>query len=326
MMDLELSTPILFLIFNRLDNTKKVFDVIKKVRPPRIYIAGDGPRADRPGEAEKVQAVRNHVVRHVDWDCEVKTLFRDENLGCRLAVSTAIDWFFDQETEGIILEDDCLPDISFFPYAEELLDRYREDERVMVIAGNSFYGYDHQLPHSYFFSRYNHCWGWATWRRAWQYYDRDMNQWPTLRNTDWLLRVGDGSQLFRRYWTRIFDAAYAKKIDSWAFRWTLSCWAQSGLSILPSKNLVGNIGFGKDATNTGSVDLILSRMPEESLLFPMNHPQCLVRHYSADSWADTNHYKITYLNQLKWELSEIKLLKKVSKRLRMYFTTESSSN
>lgn len=215
MTNTELHTPVLFLIFNRLCTTKKVFETIRQAQPSRLYVAADGPRSELPGEENKVQAVQNYVVSHVDWDCEIKTLFRKENLGCRVAVSTAIDWFFEQEPEGIILEDDCLPDASFFPYAEELLIRYRHDKRIMVIAGNSFYGYNHQLPYSYFFSRYNHCWGWASWRRAWQYYEHDMSQWSALRNTDWLLTVGDGNRDFQRYWTRIFDNVQTEQINSW---------------------------------------------------------------------------------------------------------------
>lgn len=306
MTNFELRTPVLFLIFNRLSPTKEVFEAIRKAQPPRLYVAADGPRLEQPEEKNKVNIVQDYVVSHVDWDCEVKTLFREENLGCRVAISTAIDWFFEQEPEGIILEDDCLPDASFFPYVEELLIRYRTDDRIMVVAGNSFYGYYHQLPYSYFFSRYNHCWGWASWRRAWQYYDHDMSEWPALRNTDWLLTVGDGNRDFQRYWTRIFDRAQEGQIDSWAYRWTFSCWAQSGLSILPSCNLVGNIGFAEDATHTNKgKSNVLSRLPEESLKFPLSHPPIVARTYEAERWTDKNHYGINFVAELKTTLLKI---------------------
>lgn len=304
-----LHTPILFLVFNRLDTTKQVFETIRQTQPLRLYIAADGPRLERPEEFSKVQAVQAYITRHVDWDCEVKTLFRKKNLGCRVAVSTAIDWFFEHESEGIILEDDCLPDASFFPYAEELLLRYRNDTRIMAITGNSFYGYDHQLPHSYFFSRYNHCWGWASWRRAWKYYDRDMDAWPTLRDTDWLLMVGDRNKLFQRYWTRIFDRAYAGEIDSWAYRWTFSCWTQSGLSILPAYNLIGNIGFGQDGTNTLKKDNLLERLPEKSLENPLSHPSTVIRNYKADRWTNQKIFKVTWLYYFRAHLGKIKILR-----------------
>lgn len=285
-----MSPPIIFLIFNRPKLTRRVFACIRAARPERFFIAADGPRADRPGEAQLCDEARS-VIDGVDWPCAVKTLFREKNLGCRVAVSTAIDWFFDHEPEGIILEDDCVPDATFFPYAKELLIHYRNDERVMVIAGDHFHGDAHQPPHSYFLSRYPHCWGWASWRRAWQHYDHDMSQWPALRNTDWLLTVGDGNRDFQRYWTRIFDMAYAGKVDSWAYRWTFSCWAQSGLTILPALNLVTNIGFSEDATRTKGSDEQLDSIPIESLSFPLSHLSSMVRDYAADHWTDQHVFK-----------------------------------
>lgn len=275
--------PVLLLVFNRADTVAKVMDALRQIQPKFLYVAADGPRSTRPGEHEKTQAARE-VAMAIDWPCDVKTLFRDENMGCRRAVSTAIDWFFEQVEEGIILEDDCIPDPSYFRFAQELLTRYRDDRRVMVIAASHFHGTSHQSPYSYFFSRYNHCWGWASWRRAWQSYDRAMTLWPALRETDWLLGIGNGSRLFRRYWTEIFDRAYAGQIDSWAYRWTFSCWAQNGLSILPMGNLVRNIGFDNDAAHTSGKnewELKLQQMD-----FPLVHPPCMVRDVEADAWSD----------------------------------------
>lgn len=297
----KLHTPVLFLVFNRLDTTKQVFEAIRQAKSPRLYIAADGHRTDHNGEAEKVQAVRDYVMESIDWNCEVKTLFRKKNLGCRDAVSSAIDWFFEYESEGIILEDDCLADLSFFRYCEELLLLYRDDERIMAISGNYFHGDAYQPKHSYFFSRYPHCWGWATWRRAWEYYDRDMTQWPEMRDSEWLLTVGNGSRDFQRYWNRIFDTAYAKKVDSWAYRWTFSCWSQSGLTILPARNLVRNIGFGENATHTRNSNSRLSKFSLEFLNFPLSHPSNMVRDYKMDEWTDTNYFKIHQLNQLKYK-------------------------
>lgn len=299
-----LITPILFLIFNRPETTTRVFETIRQARPTRLYVAADGPRAGQDREGERCTEVRR-IATSVDWSCEVNTLFRDENLGCRRAVSSAIDWFFQHEPEGIILEDDCVPDPSFFRYAQDLLVFYRDDKRVMVIAAQHFHGDTHKPSHSYFFSRYNHCWGWASWRRAWLYYDHDMALWPDLRNTDWLLGIGDGNRLFQHYWTDIFDRAYAGKVDSWAYRWTFSCWAQNGLTALPARNLVTNIGFGEDATHTMNIRSNHAALPLERLDFPLTHPSYLVRDVVADDWTSRNNYQIHYGWRIKKEILQI---------------------
>lgn len=299
-----LNTAVLFLVFNRPDVTVQVFDAIRQAKPLLFFVAADGPRADRFGEAERCAEVRR-IATAVDWPCEVKTLFRDENMGCRRAVSSAIDWFFEQVEEGIILEEDCVPDPCYFRFAQELLNHYRDDKRVMAIAASHFHGSAHQPLYSYFFSRYNHCWGWASWRRAWQLYDRDMSLWPELRETDWLLSIGNGNRLFRGYWTEIFDRAYAGKIDSWAYRWTFSCWAQNGLTILPARNLVKNIGFSEDATHTKDNNSLESKLILESLDSPLVHPPCMVRDVMADKWSDFHVFKISKLSSVKKTIHKI---------------------
>lgn len=291
--------PILLLIFNRPETLQQVMTALRAVQPRFLYVAADGPRAGRADELEKTEAARK-IATTVDWPCEIKTLFRDENMGCRHAVSSAIDWFFGHVEEGIILEDDCIPDPSYFRFAEELLIRYRDDERVMVVAAKHFHGAAHRPSYSYFFSRYNHCWGWASWRRAWKHYDRDMAMWPELRDTDWLLSIGDGSRLFQKYWTNIFDIAHeGKKVDSWAYRWTFSCWAQSGLTILPARNLVTNIGFGDDSTHTSDSGHIESRSILERMDFPLEHPPYMVRDVDADAWTDSHIFGISRGTEMK---------------------------
>ena len=297
--------PILFLIFNRPQLTRQVFAHIRDAGPARLFIAADGPRPDHPDDDNLCNEARK-IIDQVDWPCEMLTLFREKNLGCRRAVSTAIDWFFSHVSEGIILEDDCIPDPSFFRYAEELLSRYRDDKRVMVVAAQHFHGNDHTPMHSYFFSRYNHIWGWASWRRAWQYYDRDMSQWPTLKDTDWLLAVGDGNRAFKRYWTEIFNAVHAGKIDTWDYQWTFSCWAQNGLSILPARNLVTNVGFGKDASHTKGDGRAHANLLMELLEFPLSHPLTMVRDIAADEWTDRHVYGIR--DEPEWK----KTLRKIS--------------
>lgn len=299
-----LNTAVLFLVFNRPDTTEQVFEAIRKAQPPRLYIAADGPREGRDGEAERVANVRE-IATAVDWPCELKTLFRDENLGCKYAVSGAITWFFEQEDQGIILEDDCLPAPSFFLYAQELLGRYRNDKRIMVIGSQHFHGDAHKPPHSYFFSRYNHCWGWASWRRAWQYYDCNMPLWPSLRDTDWLLGIGDGSRLFSSYWTDIFNRVHAGTVDTWDYQWTFSCWAQNGLTVLPARNLVTNIGFGEDATHTTNRHSNDAVSLLENLDFPLVHPNYLVRDVKADWWSNRYHFRIGILKHIRYLIGNI---------------------
>jgi hypothetical protein len=286
-------TPILFLIFNRLTTSQQVFAAICQAQPAQLYIASDGPRPQVPEEDEKVKAVRNYVVNHIDWDCQVHTLFREENLGCRLAVSSAIDWFFEYESEGIILEDDCLPDASFFRYAEELLSHYRHDKRIMAISGLNIFPSLSYFSHSYCFSHYPYCWGWATWKRAWQYYDVDIDLWTCLRDTNWLLAISGGSQSFQNYWSRAFNQAYENKIDTWDFQWFFCCWAQHGLAIMPSCNLVENIGFDQNATHTKSSNTFLE-IPKSTLPFPLAHPPFVVRDDRIDSWVEKHVFSGSY--------------------------------
>lgn len=287
-----MNTAVLFLVFNRPDETARSFAAIRAARPSRLYVAADGARAARAGESERCAEVRR-IATAVDWPCEVRTLFRDDNLGCRRAVGGALDWFFDAEPEGIVLEDDCVAGPDWFRFAEAMLERYRDDERIMCVSASHFHGDAHRPPASYFFSRYNHCWGWATWRRAWRHYDPEMRDWPRLRGTSWLRELGDGSTVFARYWTRVFDAVAAQRgINSWAYRWTFACWRQGGLTVLPARNLVSNLGFSMESTHTGSDSALKDATPLESLAFPLRHPAEVVRDRAADLWTDRHIYHI----------------------------------
>jgi hypothetical protein len=281
-------TAILLLIFNRPEETRQVLSVLRTLRPARLYVAGDGPRPGRGGEPEAVAAARA-AATDVDWDCDVATLFRDANLGCRRAVSGALDWFFDQEPEGIVLEDDCVPDRSFFAFCSELLARYRDDRRIMAIAGNNFQGGWARSEDSYYFSRYNHCWGWASWRRAWALYDRELAGWPEFRARGYLADIGDQDPDFVECWTKIFDRSARGETDSWAYRWTFSCWQQSGLTCLPRVNLVENIGFGPAATHTKAPHCDTRAV---SLAFPLHHPPSVVRDVVADTRTTRLHFGI----------------------------------
>lgn len=293
----SMKTPILFLVFNRPDTMRQVFNEIRNARPPRLYVAADGPRLSMVGEAEKVGQVRELIEHGVDWDCKITTRFREQNLGCRLAVSSAIDWFFEQEEEGIILEDDCLPHPTFFRYCQELLHKYRYDSRIMMISGDNFQFGLRRTKFSYYFSRYTHVWGWATWRRAWKLYDMDMNTWPEIQKGKWLADILRGEEYAIPSWEKIFQAVRAGDIDTWDYQWLLSNWAQNGLSITPNYNLVSNIGFGPAATHTKSEEHLRANSPTQSVAFPLKHPPFVIRDAKADGVTERRIFKHTSLQR-----------------------------
>ncbi|MCL0077897.1 hypothetical protein M1N61_02445 [Peptococcaceae bacterium] len=305
--EFKLETPVLFLVFNRPDTTAQVFEAIKQAKPPRLYVASDGAREDKEGELEKVKQVRE-IVSQVDWNCEVKTLFRDKNLGCKIAVSSAIDWLFEQEEMGIILEDDCLPHPTFFRFCQELLERYRDDERIGMISGNNFQFGRKCTDYSYYFSMYSHIWGWASWRRAWKYYDVDMKIWPEIRD-DKLLYSCIGGKGFN-YWKNIFERVYQGEINTWDYQWTFTCWVQNKLSILPRVNLVSNIGFGAESTHAKDINSPVANMPTEAMDFPLKHPDFIIRNVSADNFTQQNIFGSNIKTRIKTRILNILSLRR----------------
>jgi len=280
-----LHTAVLFLVFNRPGTTAKVFEAIREAQPPRLYIAADGPREGRVDEVEHVSRVRA-IATEVDWPCDVKTLFREKNLGCKYAVSGAISWFFEQEQQGIILEDDCLPHPDFFPFCETLLNRFRDDERVSVITGNNFQNGRRHGEASYYFSKYNHCWGWASWRRAWRHYRGDLQFWPEYNTSDdWRRHIPD--KVERRYWEKIFDSTHAGETNSWAYPWIASVWYCGGLTATPNVNLVSNIGFGPNSTHTKSAGSPLAEVAT-SAIGDLSHPRVIIHNQVADDYVFDN--------------------------------------
>lgn len=250
-----LKTAVLFLVFNRLDTTKQVFQAIRQAKPPRLYVAADGARANREGESEKVQAVRDYVIQNIDWECKVETLFRDENLGCKYAVSRAITWFFENEEQGVILEDDCLPSQSFFWFCEELLGRYKEDMRIWHIGGLNYQGGIERGDGDYYFSKYNHIWGWASWSSRWKYYDVEMKNLQLFRTENIMKTVFYDRKWINR-WLTYFQDTKNSKVDTWDFQWQFTIWSQNGIGVLPNCNLISNVGFGPDATHTNNSNSI----------------------------------------------------------------------
>lgn len=282
-----LETAVLFLVFNRPDTTAQVFEAIRQAKPPRLYVAADGPRKEREGELDRVAKVRE-IATAVDWPCDVKTLFREKNLGCKHAVSSAITWFFEQEKQGIILEDDCLPHPDFFHFCESLLNRYANNERVSVITGQNLQNGVQHGDGSYYFSRYNHVWGWASWRRVWKLYDGDLAFWPNWKNSEgWLSKFPNCVE--RSYWEKIFDRMYAQQIDTWDYPWMASVWYHGGLTATPNVNLVSNIGFEPNATHTVCSESPLAKMAT-SAIGDLTHPTIITQNQAADNYVFDNTY------------------------------------
>ena len=234
------------------------FETIRLCQPETLFIASDGPRRGNPDDDAKVKAARE-IVSNVDWDCDVKTRFLSENVGCKHAMSSAISWAFEESEELIILEDDCLPNPSFFSYCDSLLDRYRDEKKVMMVSGNNFQP-SPRSDASYYFSRWTHIWGWATWKRAWKHFDVNVTSWPMLRCSKKLQSIFTDPVEYA-HWSRTLDLQHAGNIDTWDFPWAYAVWSHNGVSILPERNLVTNIGFGSDATHTTDPESKLADIP-----------------------------------------------------------------
>ena len=276
-------TPILFVVFNRPKTTEKVFEAIRKVRPKWLFVAADGPRDHVSGEWETCQEVRR-IATSVDWDCEVKTLFREKNLGCGKAVSNAINWFFSHVEEGLILEDDCLPSEDFFPFCSELLERYRHDSRVMQIGGNNLNPpAERDEEYSYFFSNHNYIWGWATWRRAWNLFHYNMKYYDVVKEKRYHERYFKSldEQVYFRY---VFDKMYSniEEATTWDYQWQYSRMLQVGLSIVPARNLVINLGCGNGATHNVKYHDIIPSLTLEKIGFPLRHPEFMMADLATD--------------------------------------------
>ena len=274
---MTLSTPVAFIVFNRPDLTQIVFDAIRQAQPKQLLVIADGARF--PEEIEKCQQSRD-IVKQVDWECEVLTNFSDTNMGCKLRVSSGLNWVFSQVEEAIILEDDCLPSPSFFHFCQILLERYRYDERIMNISGDNFQLGQIRSQYSYHFSRYPHIWGWATWRRAWQHYDVDMRLWVDFKSSSLFKAMFDTNYEWL-YWSNIFNSTYIGEIDTWDYQWYFCCWIQSALSIEPSVNLVSNLGFRWDATHVKEENP-LAKLPRSNIL-SIVHPPMVTRNNAADN-------------------------------------------
>jgi hypothetical protein len=305
------NTPLLLIAWRRPHTLRQVINAIRPVAPTRLFVACDGPNPERPGEAEKVMATRAVIDNEIDWPCQIERLYSKTNYGCGLSVCRALSWFFEQVEEGIILEDDCVPHPDFFPYCTELLARYRNDTRVWCISGDNFQNGRWRGDGSYYFSRYPHCWGWATWRHRWSHYDGDLLQWPYLKDSGLLGSVVENPRE-AQYWTQIWDRLLREGMShNWDYRWTFTCFANGGLTALPNLNLVENVGFGEGACHTISEDSIgapLSRRAEHpSGLLPLRHPKFTVRNLVADAHTYRHHFTRPFRPRIARRLKLLKI-------------------
>jgi len=277
-------TPVLFIIFNRPNTTQKVFDVIKKIKPKYLFIAADGPRSDKPGEIDLCKQTRN-IIKQVNWNCNLTILNRDTNFGCGRAVSSAITWFFNQVDHGIILEDDCLPDITFFNYCQNLLEKYKNTPQIMHITGYQFIQ-NYQSSYSYYFAKNMHCWGWASWSDRWKFYDFDLSDYSenNFKNLS-------SNKSVITYWISVLNMMKRHEIDTWDYQWAFAIIANKGLCINPSKNLVTNIGFGNSSTHTSEKNNPSANLPTYPLK-KIFHPNRIKVDDNAVNTIFSQHYNI----------------------------------
>lgn len=282
--------PILVLIFNREAKSRVLLDRIREIKPKELFISADGPRGDRLGEKEICERTRN-VFSHIDWNCKVHRLFRQENLGCKKAVHGGISWFFEHVSQGIILEDDCIPDSSFFPFCKELLSKYKDHHQITHITAHNPLG-DMDMTESYFFSKQVLVWGWATWRRAWKSIDINLEKLQPFLEQN---RMDEylPSKNAQKYIVEKWQAAASGQLNSWAYPWAFSSFQQKGLAIIPKNNLIHNIGFDEEATNTFKAKPNIVKSP---LHFPLKHPTQI----QSDENVDLNIFH--YSQKSRWSL------------------------
>lgn len=302
-----LSTPVAFLVFNRPETTARVFARIAEAKPERLLLIADGPRPGHATDAARCAEVRR-IVQNIDWPTEVLTNFSDENLGCGRRISSGLTWVFDQVEEAIVLEDDCLPTPGFFRFCQELLDYYREDSRIGIISGDNFVHPKLSTPDSYYFSRYTHIWGWATWRRTWAQYDFEISRFAEAKRNR-LFRKLFPHRSTATYWEGIFEPVARGEIDTWDYQLQFASLLGEWLNVMPARNLVSNIGFGPDALHPSDESEPTLNLTTFEPEFPLRHPRLFVHSQEADSYTDEHVLDVRNVGQKK------PLLKRLKRRL-----------
>lgn len=296
------NTPILLVIFNRPEVTRHTFEAIRLARPSKLFIATDGYRPDRAGEKELCERTKQ-IVANVDWPCEVYTDYLTTNIGPCKRLPSAIDWFFENVEQGIILEDDCLPNRSFFSFCQELLEKYKTEEKIMSISGSNFQ--EKRIGEaSYYFSFYPVGWGWATWRRAWKLFDREMKQYPSFVKENKIKNIiPDKKNNEQGYWLNFLKKEYEGKYIYWDLKWAFSHWSNGAVSIVPNYNLITNVGFGQDATHSKE-DVGLS-IPAKEMDNVIIHPKEIIANREADKYLYNKVYKIAFWKKVIYKIKSI---------------------
>lgn len=292
-------TPIALIIFNRPECTAKLVDAISVVKPTRLFVIADGPRKNNLADVELCEKTRA-IIERIDWPCTISKKYSTFNIGCRESVPLGLNWVFDQVDECIVLEDDCIPQPSFFPFCGELLALYKYDERVMTIGGHRSDGPNEFSSESYYFSKYPSIWGWATWKNRWATFDLQMHQWQRLRESSWLSEILNSSGAVT-YWSRMFDKMNGG-MDAWDYALTYTCWLNQGLSIRSRVNMITNIGFGKDATHTHETENVKLFAKAADIQFPLRHPDLIQIDEQADNrieWVNFSGMDTRILENLK---------------------------
>jgi hypothetical protein len=294
MSNYKVQSPVLFIIFKRPDTTQQVFDQIKAAQPARLYVAADGPREGHPADAALCAQTRD-IIRQVNWPCTVQTLFHDQNLGSMRAPVAAINWFFGQEEEGIILEDDCVPHNSFFYFCDAMLEKYRYDTRMYIVTGTNSQDGQTWGPASYYFSQHSSIWGWASWRRVWQHYDVDLRAYHAAEVKPQLRKIFSDPFLVD-IWAGIFDDMKAHRVQAWDHQLQLITLFENGLCITPNVNLISNIGFGENATHTLWKESHNANRPV-SALTSITHPKYVIPEKDADYYFMSREFGLA----AKWK-------------------------
>lgn len=290
----RLDVPVVMIVFNRPDTTRRVFEQVRMVKPSKIYVVSDAPREYRNGEKEKVTEVRQYIETHIDWECEKQFVYADENMGCQNRVASGLDFVFQREEEAIILEDDCVPSMDFFWFCKEMLLRYKDDERIMQISGCNLVP-EYRVDTQYLFSIFCSIWGWATWRRAWEKFDFSMKEYPEFRKKKIIYHLfpESAAQIIEGEMDRVYDG----RMNSWAYRWLLARMVYSGLGIVPAVNLIKNIGVGRDdATHTKENSNYQFNM--SSMKFPISFQKTVYRDYGYEKALAEKHYHVNLLQKM----------------------------
>ena len=304
-MDNPIKSPVALFVFNRPDVTRRVFEQVRMAKPENLFVVVDGPRNE--ADKQKTDQVKK-IVENVDWKCQVFKNYSDTNMGCDVRIATGINWVFQNVDRAIFLEDDCLPHPSFFRFCDELLEKYKNDPKIMHISGDNFQHENKKFicNESYYFSRISQSWGWATWKRAWLLQDKDMKRWPETKSSNLLGKIFHDKAIVA-YWEDLLQKFYDKKRINWDGQWTFACFVNNGLCIMPKVNLISNIGFGDGATHTRQHNHKFSNLPVSAIKFPLTHPDKKMVNHQAEDYTMKWFFGVneSWKQRVKWYIKSL---------------------